>query len=119
MFYHIQESFSDSLLSIVHLSVSYFSDFNLQKKNNTRTISTELGTKHSCVKGVQLCSKDFPSRDNNKSTLTTFKSLLLQNHCANLAEHITWMKEINFFPNELGPHPFPRGESIENILTTF
>ena len=63
----------------------------------TELISTKLGTKHPWVKGIQVCSNEkarsFPRGDNyeiSENTLSKFKNLSLQNHCANFNQ--TWHK---------------------------
>ena len=70
----------------------------------TEPISTKLGTKYPLVKGIQVCSNEwprpFPRGDNYeivKNTLTKFKNLLLHNW-ANFNQ--TWVKGIQVSSNE-------------------
>ena len=62
----------------------------------TLPILSKLGTTHSLVIGMKLCSNEetypFPTDNNSKNTLTTFKILLLQSHWAhfNQTYHNPW-----------------------------
>ena len=65
-------------------------NFKIFLSRTTEPFSTKLVTKHSWVKGIQVCSNEwprpFPRSDNcekAKIHWQTFKNLLLQNHWAN------------------------------------
>ena len=87
--------------------------------------STKLGTNHSWVKGIQVCSNErlHPSQrgDNServKINWTTFKNFLLQNHWANFNK--TWHKasmgedESSFYSNEES-NPSQRGDNCKKV----
>ena len=104
-----QVSFSDHLSSVVCLSVRLpvcpsvclsvckLFTFSSSSPEPLGQFQPNLATKHSWVKGIQVCSNEgprpFPRGDNYeiaKNTLTKLKNLLLQNHWANFIQ--TWHK---------------------------
>jgi hypothetical protein len=87
----------------------------------TGPILTRLGTNHSWVKGIQVCSNKGPGRlqrgDNHKNGMGSFKSLFLQNHWANFNQtwhKSSWRERIQVSLKE-GDSPSPRGDNSERV----
>ena len=90
-------------------------------------ISTKLGTKHPCVKGIQVCSNEeprpFPRGDNCEvakidwQNLKIFFSRTTWPFSTKLVTMHPWVKGIQVCLNE-GPNPFRRGDYYKNSKNT-
>ena len=88
----------------------------------TEPISTKLGTKHPCVKGIQFCSNEgtrhFPRGDNYKIVKMHLQNLKIvfsrttRPISTKLGTKHPWVKGIQVYSNE-GAHTFPRGNNYE------
>ena len=111
-------SFSDRLSFVVCPSVCRLSDF---FSRTTGLILAKIGTKHSWVKGIQVCSNEgmfpFPRGDQNSKIVKIHKRNLKMYRTtrptfSKLGTMHPWVKGIQFCLNE-APHHFPRGEIYE------